>query len=294
MKTWVLAITMTALPAALQAQTPAAPVVGAPATEQTAPAPAPPQATGDSSAPATPPPAATGAAAAAAAPAIPADAVVIPSGTKVLLSLKTAVDTSVAKPGDQIFLVSTFPVIANSRVVIPEGMSVIGVVDSVVRPGRVKGRAAVTMHFSTLILPNGTVVNLPGSVYAVPGANGPSVKGSENTIKQAGGIGQDGRNVETSTSTAVEVGGLAGMGAGNIGAGVGYGAAAGGAAGLVYTLMTRGKDVVLQVGQPIEMALQRPLILTRKDVYVPPQGTGPQYVPSPNQPQPLPKPKPQP
>jgi hypothetical protein len=233
------------------------------------------------------------AAPAPAAPAIPADAIVIPAGSKVLLSLKTAVDTSVAKPGDQVFLTSTFPVIANSRVVIPEGMNVIGVVDSVVRPGRVKGRAAVTMHFTTLILPNGTVVNLPGSVYAVPGANGPTVKGSENTIKQAGGVGQDGRNIQTTTSTAVGVGGLAGLGAGNVGAGIGYGAAAGGAAGVLYTLMTRGKDIVLQVGQPIEMALQRPLILTRKDVYTPPPGTGPQYVPSPNQPQPLPKPKPQ-
>jgi hypothetical protein len=63
--------------------------------------------------------------------------------------------------------------------------------------------------------------------------------------------------------------------------------------GVAYTLLTRGKDVELAAGQPLEMELQRPLVLDEKDVYVPPPANGVQFVPAPNQPKPLPKPKPQ-
>jgi type IV secretion system protein VirB10 len=260
MKAWILATTIYCLSGALLAQTPAPPAVNAQAAS----------ASSDTN-----------------------KKVVVPAGSKVLLELKAAVDTKTAKPGDPVYLTSTFPVIVNDRVVIPAGMDVQGVIDSVVRPGRVKGRAKVTMHFTTLIFPNGSVVRIPGSVNAVPGAGGPTVKGSENTIEQAGTKAQDAHNVETATAAGAGVGGLATIGGGNTGVGVGYGALGGSVAGVAYTLLTRGKDVVLQPGQPLEMALQRPLVLDEKDVYVPPPSTGVQFVPAPNQPRPLPKPQPQ-
>ncbi len=219
--------------------------------------------------------------------------VVVPAGTKILLALKAAVDTKTAKPGDEVYLTSTFPVIVGDHVVIGPGMDVAGVIDSVERPGRVKGRARVTMHFTTLILPNGSVVAIPGSVHSVPGAGGPTVKGKENAIVQAGGQAQDARNIETATAAGAGVGGLASIGNGDAAAGLGYGALAGSVGGVVYTLLTRGKDVVLEAGQPLEMELQRPLLLDEKDVYVPPVTAGPQFVPSANQPRPLPKPQPQ-
>jgi hypothetical protein len=252
--------------------------------------PAPPAA---SAAPASTPQASspTPAVAPAAAPA--ADSITIPAGTRVLLGLKAAVDTKTAKSGDTVYLTSTFPVIVGDRVVIPAGMDVLGVIDSVVRPGRVKGRAKVSMHFTTLILPNGSVVQIPGSVNALPGAGGPTVKGQENTVEQASTAGRDAHNIEGATAAGAGVGGLAGLGGGNAAPGVGYGALAGGAGGVIYTLLTRGDDVTLQPGQALEMELQRPLVLQGKDVYVPP-ANGMQYVPVPNQPRPLPKPKPVP
>ena len=187
-----------------------------------------------------------------------------------LLGLKAAVDTKTAKSGDTVYLTSTFPVIVGDRVVIPAGMDVLGVIDSVVRPGRVKGRAKVSMHFTTLILPNGSVVQIPGSVNALPGAGGPTVKGQENTVEQASTAGRDAHNIEGATAAGAGVGGLAGLGGGNAAPGVGYGALAGGAGGVIYTLLTRGDDVTLQPGQALEMELQRPLVLQGKDVYVPP------------------------
>jgi hypothetical protein len=101
----------------------------------------------------------------------------VPAGTKVLLSLKSGVNTKTARPGDSVYLISTFPVIFGSHVLIPAGVYVQGSVDSVERPGRIKGRAKLLMHFTTMIFPNGQVVGVPGSVDNLPGSGGPAVKG---------------------------------------------------------------------------------------------------------------------
>ena len=112
-----------------------------------------------------------------------AKTVEVPSGTKVLLELRSAVNTKTAKPGDGVYLSSSFPVVVNGQVAIPAGVYVQGVIDQVTRPGRVKGRAAVRMHFSSIIFPNGSVVEIPGIVNSMPGAKKQTVKGDgEGTI----------------------------------------------------------------------------------------------------------------
>jgi hypothetical protein len=271
MRAWVFAATISCLTWTSFAQISPTPAATAPAAAPVAPAPTP--------APSTAAPQSV-------------QTVVVPAGSKVLLALKAAVNTKTAQAGDTVYLTSTFPVIVKDRVIIPAGMDVQGVIDSVVRPGRVKGRAKVTMHFTTLIFPNGSVVEIPGSVNALPGAGGPTVKGNENTVVQAGTNARDARNVETATAGGAGIGGLAGLGSSNAAPGLAYGALAGSVGGVVYTLLTRGDDVVLQPGQALEMELQRPLVLAEKDVYVPPPSNGVEYVPAPNQPKPLPKPKP--
>jgi len=51
---------------------------------------------------------------------------------------------------------------------IPSGVYVQGVVDRVVRAGRVKGKSQLDMHFTSMIFPNGTVVEIPGLVNSLP------------------------------------------------------------------------------------------------------------------------------
>ena len=97
----------------------------------------------------------------------------VPAGTKVLLSLKSAINTKTAQHGDGVYLVSSFPVVENARVMIPVGVYVQGVVDRVQRPGRVKGRAQLDVHFTTMIFPNGQVVEVPGVLNSLPGSDGP-------------------------------------------------------------------------------------------------------------------------
>ena len=69
----------------------------------------------------------------------------------------------------------------------------------------------------------------------------------------------------------------------------GYGSLAGAAAGTIYTLFTRGNDIVIPTGTSVEMVLQRPLVLQEAQLAGMDDSRGQaQMVPG-NQQQPLPK-----
>ena len=111
---------------------------------------------------------------------------VIPAGTKVPLALKQAISTKSAKEGDPVYAETTFPFVVDNRIIIPAGTYVQGRISHVQRPGRVKGRAELLMHFTSMIYPSGYTVVLPGSVDNMPGADKTSMKDSEGTIRQDG------------------------------------------------------------------------------------------------------------
>ncbi len=193
---------------------------------------------------------------------VPSNTVIVPPGTKVLLTLRSAVDTRSAQPGDGVYLTSAFPVVVGNHVAIPAGVYVQGVVDRVKRAGRVHGRAEVSMHFTTMIFPNGSVVEIPGTLDSIPGASGAHVKNAEGDVEQASSKGKDAGTIARGAETGATVGTIGGAIGGSPLAGAGYGALAGGVGGLIYTLFTRGNDVNLEQGQTVEMVLQRPLTLT--------------------------------
>jgi hypothetical protein len=190
----------------------------------------------------------------------------VPAGTKVLLSLKSGINTKTAQQGDGVYLVSSFPVVGATRVMIPVGVYVQGVVDRVVRPGRVKGRAQIDLHFTTMIFPNGSIVEVPGVLNSLPGSDGPKVKDSEGTVEQAGNKGRDAGNIAKGAAIGAEAGVLGGAASGDVLKGVGYGSLAGAAAGAIYTLFTRGNDIVIPSGTSVEMVLQRPLVLQQSQL----------------------------
>jgi hypothetical protein len=215
----------------------------------------------------------------------------VPAGTKVLLSLKSGVNTKTARPGDGVYLVSTFPVIVGSHVLIPSGVYVQGVVDKVERPGRIKGRAKLLMHFTTMIFPNGQVVGIPGAVDNLPGSGGPSVKGEEGTIEQPSNKGKDMGNVAKGGVIGATGGVIGGAASGSPGTAAAIGGLAGVAGGLIYTLLTRGDEVVIPEGTSLEMVMQRPLELQAAQLNgIDDVHGNPQYIPSGGQARPLTKP----
>ncbi len=220
----------------------------------------------------------------------------VPAGTKILLQLRSSVNTKSAKPGDGVYLASTFPVVVGNRVMIPSGVYVQGVVDRVQRAGRVKGRAQLDMHFSSIIFPNGTVVEIPGMVNSLPGAKKQSVKDDgEGTIEQAGDKGRNaGEVAKIAIPTGGTIGSIGGLQNGHPIAGGVAGIAAGLAATGIVALFTRGADVDIPNGSQVEMVLQRPLLLEENNLSASVSGgaaaNAAGLVPSINQPKPLEKP----
>jgi type IV secretion system protein VirB10 len=197
-----------------------------------------------------------------------------------------------AKPGDGVYLASTFPVVVGNRVLIPQGVFVQGMVDRVVRAGHVKGKAQLDMHFTSIIFPNGSVVEIPGVVSGLPGASKQDIKGEEGTIEQDKDKGRNaGKTAEIAIPTGGTVGSIAGLGSDHPLAGGLAGLAAGAATVGLVSLFTRGADVNIEAGSQVEMVLQRPLILQEENLTSQTApGASPAMVPAENQPKPLKKP----
>lgn len=218
----------------------------------------------------------------------------VPAGTRVLLQLASAVNTKSAKPGDGVYLTSVFPVVVGNRVMIPTGVYVQGMIDRVQR-GTVKSKAQLDMHFTSIIFPNGSVVEIPGMVDSLPGAKNQTVKNDgEGTIQQNGNKGRN-------AGTAAKIGIPVGTGAGSIGGAASGHPIEGGLAGLgaglatvgIVSLFTRNADVDIAVGTQVEMVLQRPLLLEEQNLAgVRQPGTATTLVPAANQQKPMDKKRP--
>lgn len=180
----------------------------------------------------------------------------IPAGSRIPVALKHAISTKSAREGDSVYAQTNFPFVLNEKVLVPAGTYVQGKISQVKRGGRIKGRAELLIHFTTLIYPSGYTVMLPGAVENVPGASNTSMKGEEGTIRQDSQKGQKAGTIASTAGTGAVVGGLSRGGKGAL-----VGAGIGGAVGTAIALLTRGNDVRLEPGTTIEMIIQRPITL---------------------------------
>jgi type IV secretion system protein VirB10 len=177
---------------------------------------------------------------------------VVPVGTTIPLALVNSISTKTAKDGDGVYARTTFPITINNEIVIPVGTNIKGKVTQVIRPGRVKGKAELTISFQQIIFPNGNTMPL----YATLGSVGDAgTRKGETTIEGESGKGQDAGTVATTSADGAILGGLGSRSV----KGAGIGAAAGSAIGAATVLLTRGKDVVLQPGTTLEIVLDRPI-----------------------------------
>jgi len=197
---------------------------------------------------------ATSSPSAAESPARADNALTIPAGTKIPVALKHAISTKSARDGDAVYAETTFPFVLNERVLVPPGTYVQGKISHVQRAGRIKGRAEVLIHFTTLIYPSGYTVLLPGAIENVPGAEKTSMKGDEGTIRRDSQTGEKVGKAAGTAATGAIVGGLSNGGKGAL-----IGAGVGGAVGTAIAMLTRGTDVRLDAGTTVEMVIQRPI-----------------------------------
>ena len=207
----------------------------------------------------------------------PSDYVVTP-GTKIPLGLLNTVGTKHSIEGDQVYLETVFPIVVNSRIVIPAGSYVAGTLTQVKRPERRnkdwhgKGRGELFLRFDSLTLPNGVTRNFRARVSGVDGSDSEQLDRNEGKIRGEGDKAADARTVAETTVAGTSIGLLAGSAAHEVGLGAGIGAAAGATAGLMGVLLSRGPDVVLPKGSTIEMVTDRPIYFQEGDLnFGPPQ-----------------------
>lgn len=183
---------------------------------------------------------------------VAAQELMIPAGTKVPVALKHAISTKGTREGDAVYAETTFPVVNDGRVLIPSGTYVQGRISHIKQAGRVKGRAEVLIHFTTLIYPSGYTVLLPGSVENAPGVDKTKVKDNEGTIRADSKAGE---KIETAASTAATgtvIGAVADGGKGAL-----VGAGIGGAVGTAIAMLSRGNELKMDAGTTLEMVIQR-------------------------------------
>ena len=202
-------------------------------------------------------------------PAVDPNKIVVPAETTIPMILMNTINTRSAYVGQSIYCESIYPIAVRNRIIIPKGTSIRGTVTEVIRPGRIKGRAQLGLRFDEMVLPNGTTRQLRASLAGFGSEGDDRFKPKEGQIEGGGSKGQDAGKVATTTIPGAEVGTIVGAAKGAPLEGLGIGSAAGAAAGVVWILATRGKEIVLAHGTSLELQLSQPLSFDREEVAPP-------------------------
>ncbi len=185
------------------------------------------------------------------------DEIVIPRKTNLFVTLQTGVSTETARPGDKFHAQLSVPITSEDQIVIPVGSYLIGQVDDVTRPGRLKGKGEIVLSFDTIIFPSGITRNLEARAEHAEGfvsSSGEKEGKITTTSKQADDVLKYGT-----------VGGASGAGIGAIAdrslEGAGVGGAIGATAGAVIGLLMRGQQVAMTRGTSLTVQLQQDAVL---------------------------------
>ena len=189
---------------------------------------------------------------------------IVPAGTKIPIQLRQAVSTKNAQPGDPIYAQTTFPVIVNGTVMIPAGTFVKGAVDTSKRAGRIKGKAELQFHLTSLTYANGYTLEIAAAVDQVPGSADSHMK-EPGKIERDSAKGEDLKTIAGGAATGGQIGGLAGAASGNI-RGLGIGGVGGIAAGTLIGVLARGSDVRFEIGSGVEIAVNRAIGVEKEKV----------------------------
>jgi hypothetical protein len=202
--------------------------------------------------------------------------IVVPAGTRFSVVLENGISTNSAKPGDSVYLRTSFPITQDNKVVVPVGSYLRGEITESKRPGRVKGKGEFRMKLKTLILPNGYTVDLTADPRSAD-SGGPERMDNEGKTTGGSGAGKDVATVATTTATGAGVGAIAG---GAKGAGIGAGI--GGAVGLGAMLLMRGPDAKLPRGSTLDVVIERNLSLDSNQIQYNNVGTSSPITPAPS------------
>lgn len=185
--------------------------------------------------------------------------ITVPSGTRLGVILESGISTRSAKPGDSVYLRTSFPVTQSNKIIIPVGSYLRGEILESKRPGHIKGKGELRLRLDTLIFPNGYTVNLNAAPRSAD-TGGKETMDPEGKISSGGGKGQDIGTVVRTTAETTGIGTAIGaISAGAKGAGIGAGI--GLATGLATYFFTRGPEAQLPRGSTLDVVLEHSITL---------------------------------
>jgi hypothetical protein len=164
--------------------------------------------------------------------------IVVPSGTRFEIRLIEPINSAENKSGDSFKATLNQDLEVDGKVVVPRGSTVMGKLMDVRQPGRVEGRAALSITLTQITV---------GKVSYPIQTNTLSFE-AEKTTKQ------DATKVGIGAGIGAIIGAIAGGGKG-----AAIGAAVGGGAGTATVLATKGKDVKFEPEERFSFVLQHEL-----------------------------------
>jgi len=155
--------------------------------------------------------------------AVPAEKAMatIPPGTRITLSQLRPIYLNTIHPGEAVYLLSTFPVSVDGKLLIPPGTYVQATVDKIKRHGVFWHTIELQLHLDSVTFPSGYAVSIPSPA---------AVAASAAAAANSGG--------------AVQVGPIGGRSVG---------------AAITVALVTRAENYFMVTASPVEMVLQGPL-----------------------------------
>lgn len=181
--------------------------------------------------------------------------ITIPAGTRIPLALASPITGKSARPGAAVRAVTGFPVTVGTRLAIPVGTYVEGVIDKVKKGGR--SGPSLQMHFTRLLYANGYSVAVDGANTQAEALLPKSSTPEPTALASASGSNYALPAQQSPGSPALQ------PPASHMGAVVGLGV--GGAAAVIVTtvLLARhqggGSTVLFDTGWQFEMVLESPL-----------------------------------
>ncbi len=185
--------------------------------------------------------------------------IMIPGKTDLFVTLESGLSTDTARPGDRFHVRLAVPITSDDQIVIPVGSHLIGQVEEVKKPGRVKGKGELLLSFDTVIFPAGITRRLEARAERAEG--------------YVSGAGDKEGKITTTSNQADDVlkygtvGVASGTGVGAISdrslEGAGVGGAIGAVGGALIGLFLRGRHVAMPRGTSLTLQLQREAVLTK-------------------------------
>lgn len=195
----------------------------------------------------------------------------LPAGSSLHVRLQTTLTSKTNKTGDKFTGYVEQPIIANGKTIVPVGSLVDGHIVMVKKSKRIKGVGQMRIVLDDITTENGDEFLINGSLEEAQGSPcARTASDSEGTIKGCGKSAKDAmKGAAIAGAMGAGAGATVGMGheiecqyygmcgGPSFGADVGYGAAIGAGAALIYNVLKHEKPVVLLQGTHLTFVVDR-------------------------------------